>query len=329
MSTKRVRKIFSLKNTLLKKSSDSALAAVQIYNNPLITFKSETFIVLMVIAWTYLLHAYYRDKNIEYRYIDESKSTDKRRIYQKTKYGEHKHWELEKCLNFKDAPVSNNCIKNLFFLIGLRHKIEHQMVPEIDEIFSARFQACCLNYNKYISEWFGKDFAIEKHLSFSLQFSKLSKEQKYTLDEYNLPATIKRYVKTFDEGLTTEEFNSEEYATRYLFVPKNANRTGQADRIIEFVKENSEMAKGLNKEYVLIKETEKSKFLAKQIVSSMQKLGYKKFNINKFVKLWQANDAKNPTKNFGGNVAGKYWYWYQSWVDFVKNHCENNKNDYI
>jgi hypothetical protein len=29
------------------------------------------------------------------------------------------------------------------------------------------------------------------------------------------------------------------------------------------------------------------------------------------------------------NVAEKYWYWYQSWVDFVKNHCENNKNKYV
>ena len=31
-------------------------------------FKSESFIVLMVIAWTYLLHAYYRSKRVEYRY---------------------------------------------------------------------------------------------------------------------------------------------------------------------------------------------------------------------------------------------------------------------
>jgi hypothetical protein len=44
------------------------LSAVQIYNNPLITFKTESFIVLSLIAWTYLLHAYYRKQGIDYRY---------------------------------------------------------------------------------------------------------------------------------------------------------------------------------------------------------------------------------------------------------------------
>jgi hypothetical protein len=44
---------------------DAALAAIQVFNNPLITFKSETFIVLMNIAWTHLLHAYYRRNDVE------------------------------------------------------------------------------------------------------------------------------------------------------------------------------------------------------------------------------------------------------------------------
>ena len=44
------------------------LAAVQIYNNPNISFKAETFISLAVIGWTYLIHAYYRSQKIDYRY---------------------------------------------------------------------------------------------------------------------------------------------------------------------------------------------------------------------------------------------------------------------
>ena len=61
----------SLKLELLKKSREAALAAVQIFNNPNITFKSESYIVLMNIAWTYLLHAYYREKKVEYRYFTQ------------------------------------------------------------------------------------------------------------------------------------------------------------------------------------------------------------------------------------------------------------------
>lgn len=61
-ANKRSRRIFSVTRELLAKSREAALAAVQIFNNPQITFKSEVFIVLMNIAWTYLLHAYYRTK---------------------------------------------------------------------------------------------------------------------------------------------------------------------------------------------------------------------------------------------------------------------------
>ena len=68
---KRVRRLFSVSDELVGKSRESALAAVQIFNNPLITFKSEMFIVLMNIAWTYLLHAHYRKKGIEYRYFEQ------------------------------------------------------------------------------------------------------------------------------------------------------------------------------------------------------------------------------------------------------------------
>jgi len=54
------------------------MAAVQLYNNPQITFKTETFITLSIIAWTYLLHAYYANKKIDYRYFHMN---GKKKIY--------------------------------------------------------------------------------------------------------------------------------------------------------------------------------------------------------------------------------------------------------
>lgn len=41
------------KTELLIKSREAMMSAVQLYNNPQITFKSETFITLAIIAWTY------------------------------------------------------------------------------------------------------------------------------------------------------------------------------------------------------------------------------------------------------------------------------------
>ena len=260
----RNRRVNSVKLELIKKSREAALSAVQIFNNPNITFKAEAFTVLIIIAWTYLLHAYFRDKGIEYRFFTLK---GRRRVFDKTKYGAYKHWELERCLNDAACPIDRDAINNLKFLIGLRHEIEHQMTSRIDDLLSARFQACCLNYNKYIKNLFSNDFGIDQHLSFSLQFSTISTEQKDLLkDQSNLPGNIQGYIRDFDESLSDDEYGHPNYAYRVLFVAKTANRKGQADRVIEFVKSDSPLASAINKEYTVIKETEKAKFLPKQII---------------------------------------------------------------
>ena len=225
----RNRRVNSVKLELIKKSREAALSAVQIFNNPNITFKTEAFTVLIIIAWTYLLHAYFRDKGIEYRFFTLK---GRRRVFDKTKYGACKHWELERCLNDTACPIDRDAINNLKFLIGLRHEIEHQMTSRIDDLLSARFQACCLNYNKYIKNLFSNDFGIDQHLSFSLQFSTISTEQKDLLkDQSNLPGNIQGYIRDFDESLSDDEYGHPNYAYRVLFVAKTANRKGQADRV--------------------------------------------------------------------------------------------------
>lgn len=323
---KRVRRVGAIKNELLKKSREAALAAVQIFNNPNISFKSETYVVLMIIAWTYLLHAYFRDQKIEYRYYDQK---GKRRNFHKTKHGAYKYWELERCLNDKKSPVDKDTANNLRFLIGLRHEIEHQMTSRIDDFLSARFQACALNYNEYVKKLFGADNGIEKHLSFSLQFSTITTEQKGLLEQYpSLPANIEGYISDFDAGLSDEEFSSTHYAYRILFIPKTANRKGQADRVIEFVKSDSPLAETVNKEYAVIRETEKKKFLPKQVVDLIKAEGFPLFSMHHHTELWKSMDAKNVAKGYGVMVAGKVWHWYESWVEEVRKQCRDNRAKY-
>ncbi len=323
---KRNRKINSIKNELILKSKESMLSAVQVFNNPNIQFKSESFIVLVIIAWTYLLHAYYRNNKIEYRYFDKQ---GKRRKFQTTKQGAYKYWELERCLNDSDSPIDDITVSNLRFLIGLRHEIEHQMTTKIDDLLSARFQACCLNYNYYLKKLFPKYGGIEDYLSFSLQFSSLSEKQIDQLIDYKgLPQNISAYIQNFDQSLSEEDFNDSRFSYRVLFMPKTVNRKGQADKVIEFIPADSEIAKGMTKEYVLIKEKERPKYSASDIWKQMQKEGYKKFGVYQHTGLWQIQDAKNESKGFGIMVV-KTWYWYDSWMSFVRNHCEQNKLKYI
>lgn len=324
--SKRVRKVGSIRNELIAKARESMMSAVQIFNNPNIWFKSETFIVLSIISWTYLLHAFYRGNKIDYRYY---RIAGKKKFYDKTKRGAYKYWELERCLDHVACPIDNVTKDNLKFLVGLRHEIEHQMTSRIDDYLSARFQACCLNFNTYVKEFFGSDMGIDKHLSFSLQFSSISEPQAKLLPQYSdLPDNISSYITNFDETISDEEFNDPRYSYRVLYIPKTVNRKGQADKVIEFIPADSPEAKGLNKEYRLIKEKEKPKYIASEIISRMQESGFTKFNRYHFIKLWKSLDGKNPAKGYGVMVS-KTWYWYESWRDQVEKHCIQNKAAYI
>ncbi|MCD4680534.1 MAG: DUF3644 domain-containing protein [Bacteroidales bacterium] len=325
--SQRDRRIGSIKKELINKSREASLAAVQICNNPNITFKAEADIVLMIIGWTYLLHAYYRSKKIEYRYF---KKPNRRRVFDKTKNGAYKYWELERCLNSESSPLDIHSANNLKFLIGLRHEIEHQMTTRIDDLLSARFQACCLNYNHYLKVLFGNKLGIDQHLSFSLQFSTIDTEQKDLLSDHTgLPSNIQSYINHFDGSLSEEEYANQKYAYRILFVPKTANRKGQADRVIEFVKSDSPLANKTNTAYTIIKEIVKKKFLAKQVVHIIQGNGYVRFGIYQHTQLWKLFDAKNPAKGFGTMVAGKYWHWYESWINKIIEYCNNHPGLYL
>src|SRR6056297_2036497 len=127
--------------SILESSIDSALLAVEVYNKPRTTFRSEAFITLMVIAWTRLFHAhfnskigdkyYYKKRNGRYELVD----------------GERKSWELATCIKKQDK-LSSAARKNLEFFIKLRNKIEHRHIDrrEVDTLIFGECQALLFNY---------------------------------------------------------------------------------------------------------------------------------------------------------------------------------------
>jgi len=53
---------------LVQKAAEAMKTSVGIFNNPQVRWKTEIYIVNAVIALTYLLHAYYMTKRVDYRY---------------------------------------------------------------------------------------------------------------------------------------------------------------------------------------------------------------------------------------------------------------------
>lgn len=288
---------------LLVKARDAMIAAVHTFNSAGLYFRAELFIVTSIIAWTYLLHAYYKREGIEYRYPDR-----------RTPNGADKYWELGQCLAHNRCPLEQGIINNLKFLIEIRHEIEHRSTNRIDDALSAKLQACCINFNDAIKMLFGKEFALEKRLPIALQFVTFDGAQRTVLIGANLPQHIATAMDNFHNGLSDEEQKDPKFRYRVAFVPKVSGKASKADLAIEFIKPGSPEAETV--ERVLLKETERRKYTPTQIINMVIAANYQNFNITAHTALWKQLNAKADGKGYGVEVANR-WLWYDSWLEKV------------
>lgn len=292
---------------LLIKAREAMIAAVHTFNSGGLLFRAEIFIVTAVIAWTYLMHAYYRREGVDYRYRRAG-------LVQTTPNGAEKYWELGQCITTGACPLDRGAINNLKFLLEIRHEIEHRATNRIDDALSAKLQACCLNFNDAIKALFGAQFALERRLPIALQFVTFDGSQRALLAGENLPAHIATAMDNFHNGLTEDEQKDPRFRYRVAFVPKVTGRATNADLAIDFVRPGSPEAAAV--ERVLLKEVERQKYLPSQIVTMVREAGYPHFNMFDHTKLAQQLDARNPAKGYGVLVANA-WYWYEGWFEKV------------
>jgi len=309
---------------LLIKAREAMLAAVQTFNSGGLNFRSELFIVTAMIAWTYAMHSWFKKENIDYWYKNPDNSPKLTRAD-----GPVKYWELSHCIKHAQCPLDTLVVQNLNFLLEIRHEIEHRMTSNIDQVIGAKLQACCINFNNFISEHFGKQFGLEKRLPLALQFVTFSSEQRLVLKgKVDLPQHILTKMETIESALTEEQKLDPAYAYRVIFASKSANHKSGADLAVEFIRGDSEDAENISR--VLMKEVDKQRFTASQIVAHAQAKGYPNFSMHNHTQLWKRLDAKNPIKKFGrqGDYAGS-WVWYKSWLDRVLVHCNERGEEYL
>lgn len=309
---------------LLIKAREAMLNAVQTYNNPKTWFRSEIFIVSAIIAWTYLLHVYFKGEGVDYRYYETKGG---RKQVKRTKNGAECFWELAKCLKAARCPLDEVTKKNLEFLLEIRHEIEHRMTRRIDDAISAKLQACCHNFNTYLKKLFGDQLGLDNDLSFALQFTHLSLDQQRSMARaQELPENVLLAQTNFEDRLSNEIYNDQRYAVRVTLVPKSANRKGKADQVVEFIRADSEESDAINR--VLLKETEKQKYKPKHIVELIKAEGHPNFNMHYHTLLWQALDAKDHRKPYGVTLSDGQWYWYDAWLERVREHCREKADRY-
>lgn len=292
---------------LLIKAREAMIAAVTTFNSCGLNFRAEVFIVTSIIAWTYLLHAYYKRKGTDFRYKKNNKLV-------KTKGGAVKYWELERCLTHNGCPLDKGVVNNLKFLIQIRHEIEHRSTSRIDNMLSAKLQACCINFNDAIRKLFGKEHSLERRLPIALQFVTFDGAQRAELIGADLPAHIATAMDTFHNALSEAEQSDPQFRFRVAFVPKVTGKATNADLAVEFVKPGTPEAKEV--ERVLLKEIERPKLIASQIVAKVRAKGHPAFNMHDHTLLARQLNARNPGAGFGVQVANA-WFWYENWLEKI------------
>lgn len=308
---------------LLLKAREAMLNAVQGFNNPRAHFKSETFIVLAVIGFTYLLHWHYRRHGVDIR---QKRTVAGVEQVLRTRHGADRLWELETCLGDPACPLDAATVNNLKFLITIRHEIEHQMTSRIDDAISAKLQACCLNFNRGIKTIAGPEHGLDGELGLALQFTTIDRDQRnILLAETGLPANVQAAQTAFEDGLTDQMIADPHYSYRVAYLEQSVNSRGKADQVVEFIRGDSEKSERLR---LLLKEIERPKMKPGQIVALIQAEGFPRFTMHSHTTLWQAENAKAPGRNFGTTLADGSWYWYPNWVDHVRAHVAANQAQY-
>lgn len=214
----------------LTKSRESALSAVEIYNKPAINFRAGGYIVLMNIAWTSALHAYFfRNKKKPYH-------RKKGSIRYETIDGDYRHWELKMCLREYFGDDTNNPIrKNLEFFIRIRNKIEHRSYSELDQIIFGECQALLLNYNSFIEEEFGKQYSLKETLAFSLQMYAEPIGIRDAIANNQELNEVVSFIEGYRSSIKKEVFESQSYSFKaFLIQVKNNKKDTLAIKFIKY-----------------------------------------------------------------------------------------------
>jgi hypothetical protein len=283
---------------------DYARSAVAIFNNNTLLARSQIFVVLMVVAWTYLAHARLRKEDVEPVYKDDQGNPimiD----------GKPKHWELAYCMNRPELALSEGEINNLRFITLLRNEIEHRSTEDINSEVQSKLQANALNFVRFARTSFGRRFDLSRDFSFAIQLQALKAKQTSILKaSKGLSKSVAAVNALVEKEMSSSQFNDPEYAFRVYVVPKVVNNEKKADQAVTFspVGSSVEMA---------IKQVEKPKYRMKEVVKLLQDDGVANATPQACIAAWQKNDLKNPGKGFAIELGGQ-WFWYPEGVDAIK-----------
>jgi hypothetical protein len=256
----------------LVRAREAMILAVELFNTPRIRFKAGVFAMLANVAWTYLLHEFYERHDVDL--IDDKGYS----------------LLLSQMVERHDCPVSLACRKNLQALKKIRDVVEHLTIGPFDKKWLTIFQATCLNFEKYLTEWFGQQLTLGHDLGFALQFARLSINELSSLQQYDLPPHIAALDAGLRENLTPDEADNLEYQFKVVYTLAGASKS-QAH--FQFIQPDS--AEGVEIQNVLVKfkpADELYPLRPTDVVREVRKQLSRPFTTDKHQKAWKLYKAR-------------------------------------
>lgn len=233
LAGKAKKKLTPMVQNLMGKARQSALEAVANYNNPLSPFRSGSYIVMMHVAWTSLLLAVICNRGVKPYCVDPG--TGK---FEKRAGGDYQFLSLADCIEQLKAEIRQPVKDNLRFFIGLRNHIEHALMPELDLELFGECQAMLMSFEEVLIQEFGDDYALNESLVFSLQFSRLRRQeqdQAARLLHSAVKPSVRNYIDKFRSSLSDDILGDMAYSFKVFLIPNVWNHRSQEALAIEWV----------------------------------------------------------------------------------------------
>jgi hypothetical protein len=315
---------------LLDKSREAAMLAIQTYNNPTVTFRTEGFIVNMIIAFTALFHAIFEKDKIAYWYIDNN--TGQPLVVDGS---DKKYWELSECL--KQYYQDNNSPEkaNLSLCILIRNKIEHRFYNTLDLNLSGYCQSLLMNYEKLLTSKFGEYFSLgSNHLALALQITTYEKAQIEALNSIQSHhyEEIQSYINDFCQQLPNDILGSERFQFRAFMIPIIGNHESSSNISIEWVNYDPNSPEQMDKYNTviglirekIIQVANQGKYLPSDVVKQIQDKGIA-FNMSMHTKAWKLYKVRPKDKSPHGcntkycqfNEPYKNFIYTKEWIDYL------------
>jgi hypothetical protein len=291
----------------LIRAREAMVLAITIFNSGTYRFKTEVFAVLANIAWTYLLHEYYERLNLPP--LNSNGTT----------------FALSQMLARTDCPLSKGMKTNLLSLKTIRDDVEHKMLGRSDVKWLPLFQACCLNFDKILVNWFGPRLTLQHELAVALQFGKLELEQLAQVTAYDVPPNITALDALLKKDMSDEKLDDLEYQFRVVYTFDSASK-GKAH--VQFLSPDS--AEGKSVQNVLQKfkiADELYRYKPGDVVKIVRKTTTTAFTMSDHTLAWQRHkirppkDAKSPDKTNREyciyHPAHKDYTYNDRWIDLL------------